>query len=287
MWLMAMEKRNVHRGQIDQNRAIDDARRPMHAFERDTAIIGYLENRRNASVEALATLLATSAATIRRDLHRLEQAGLLRRTHGGAVLSNTLQVPAVTTDDEALARSVYQALAPGDAVIFDGQLVMPQVAKMLAVAPMRLIVVTNHLDTARVLLGQPGIEVIFLGGKLNPGGYTLPQPLGASDLKFLVANKAFVEVEGVHPTAGITTMTPESARFKHDLLQHALSKTVVAPFGRWGLSFPHRITLVSEVDCWITTQIDPARRDELAGLKCVLKVAPETAPIFDGKTDHA
>jgi len=121
---------------------------------------------------------------------------------------------------------------------------------------------------ARTLLGKPGIDVILLGGKLHPAGYTLPQPLGASDLKFLVANKAFVEVEGVHHAAGATTTADEDARFKHDLLQHAMHKTVVAPASRAGLVFAHRIAVMSEIDCWITTPLDDAQRDSAVAMQC-------------------
>src|SRR6202158_3994911 len=229
----------------------------MLAAERHAAIVKTLEKKGQVSVDELSDFLATSAATIRRDLERLEKAGLLQRVHGGAVVAESpLPKPIYTSADEALARAIVRRLNPGDAVIFEGQRTMPLVAKMLGASPIRLIVVTNQLETAGALLSKPGIEVIFLGGKLHPSGYTLPQPLGASDLKFLVANKAFVEVEGVHPRAGITTTSADDARFKHDLLQHALEKNVVAPFGRWGLLFAHRIALPSEVDAWITTEID-------------------------------
>ena len=241
----------------------------MLAAERHARILQHLERQERVSVETLAERLATSAATVRRDLTRLAAAGLLQRVHGGAVRGSTVpEAPAPTAGDEALADAVYRRLASGDAVILEGQLVMPAVARQLAAEPMRLIIVTNQLDVARTLLGKPGIDVILLGGRLHPAGYTLPQPLGASDLKFLVANKAFVEVEGVHGAAGVTTTAVEDARFKHDLLQHALHKTVVAPGSRGGLVFAHRIAQMDDVDCWITTPLDDAQREIAAALSC-------------------
>jgi DeoR/GlpR family transcriptional regulator of sugar metabolism len=229
----------------------------------------HVERRERASVGELASVLKTSSATVRRDLSRLEDAGLLQRVHGGAVIARRpLATPAATEDDEALAHAVRSRLLPGDAVILAGQSVMPAVARRLASEPIRLIVVSNQLEIVHTLLGKPGIELILLGGKVHAGGYTSPQPLGASDLKFLVANKAFVEVEGVHPRAGVTTTLAQDAQFQRDLLQHALHKTVVAPASRWGLAFTHRVALAAEIDVWLTTGLDGAQRAEAAAFGC-------------------
>jgi len=240
------------------------------AAERHARILEQMGRLERVSVDELAKRLGTSAATVRRDLSRLAAAGLLHRVHGGAVAEAPVasRLPVRSVGEDTLAAAVYGRLATGDAVILEGQSVMPAVARRLAAQPMRLIIVTNQLDVARTLLGKPGIDVILLGGKLHPAGYTLPQPLGASDLKFLVANKAFVEVEGVHHAAGATTTADEDARFKHDLLQHAMHKTVVAPASRAGLVFAHRIAVMSEIDCWITTPLDDAQRDSAVAMQC-------------------
>lgn len=246
------------------------------AAERHARTLRHLEQRERASVEELARLLRTSFATVRRDLTQLAAAGLLRRVHGGAVLSAPLpKVPSATPEDEALALAVYRRLASGDAVVLEGRRVMPAVARRLASEPMRLIVVTNELDVAQALLGKPNVEVILLGGKLHPAGYTLPQPLGASDLKFLVANKAFIEAEGIHVAAGVTTTGADDARFKHDLLQHALHKTVVAAASCAGLIFGHRIAQIAEIDRWITTPLDGAQADIARTLSCEVIEARE------------
>ena len=225
----------------------------MLAAERHALILRQVERGERASVEELASALSTSTATVRRDLSRLQEAGLLHRVHGGAVV---------------VFRHICTDPRHRDAIILAGQLVMPLVARQLAIDPIRLIVVSNQLEIARTLLGKPGIEVILLGGKVHPAGYTLPQPLGASDLRLLVSNKAFVEVEGVHGTAGLTATGAEDAQFERELLQHALQKIVVAPARRWGLVFTHRIALGSGVDVWITTALEPAQREAAATLGC-------------------
>ena len=52
---------------------------------RFTAILTELQQTGRVSVDTLSDQLDVSVVTIRRDLDALEQKGLLRRTHGGAV----------------------------------------------------------------------------------------------------------------------------------------------------------------------------------------------------------
>jgi DeoR family fructose operon transcriptional repressor len=237
----------------------------MLSSERRDLMLRHLEHRRHAGVEELAEVLQSSMATVRRDLNRLEAAGLLKRVHGGAVVSGEPVARAeVSAGDEALARAIVGQLAPGDAVILEGQVVMPLVAKLLVAKPLRIVVISNQLEVARTLATRAGVDVIMLGGKVHPRGYTLPQTVSAGDLKFVVATKAFVEVEGLHAGAGATAAGADDARFKRELLQHAMRKYVVAPFARYGLAFAHRIARLGEIDAWITTAVAPEAKPSLA-----------------------
>jgi DeoR/GlpR family transcriptional regulator of sugar metabolism len=63
--------------------------------ERRRAILDRLRAAGKVAVEELAAAFSVSAPTIRTDLARLEEMGLLQRTHGGAVpASGTLFEPA-------------------------------------------------------------------------------------------------------------------------------------------------------------------------------------------------
>ncbi len=61
----------------------------MYIEERQTKIISQLNKSGRIDVSELADLFSTSKETIRRDLKDLEKAGLLIRTHGGAILPIT------------------------------------------------------------------------------------------------------------------------------------------------------------------------------------------------------
>lgn len=57
----------------------------MLPLERQNKILEILSKKKAVTVDELCALLYSSGATIRRDLQALENNGLLRRTHGGAV----------------------------------------------------------------------------------------------------------------------------------------------------------------------------------------------------------
>ena len=67
----------------------------MIADERRRKVSEIVGRRGFVSLAELATLLGASESTIRRDLEALDQAGSIRRTHGGAMAaSDSVAVPA-------------------------------------------------------------------------------------------------------------------------------------------------------------------------------------------------
>src|SRR6478736_2927313 len=63
---------------------------PMRQEDRLGAILALLADHGSVGVVETADRLGTSQATIRRDLQALEEQGLVKRTHGGAVPAGVL-----------------------------------------------------------------------------------------------------------------------------------------------------------------------------------------------------
>ena len=59
--------------------------------ERDKAILELLLKKKKVSVKELATTLYVSEPSVRRDLSRLENQHLIKRTHGGAMIDESVQ----------------------------------------------------------------------------------------------------------------------------------------------------------------------------------------------------
>lgn len=127
------------------------------------------------SLAELVDILDVSESTIRRDLEALEQQGLVRRTHGGAVYIKDTGGQAyafadreTTAADEkqAIGRAVAELITDGQAVLLDGGTTCYQVAR--AIAGRHLSVVTNALPIASLLSGEMATEVTLIGGYVYP-----------------------------------------------------------------------------------------------------------------------
>lgn len=78
----------------------------MYIEERQAKIISQLNSTGRIDVSELAGIFSTSKETIRRDLNDLEKAGMLIRTHGGAILP-TSQGDTVSSSPAAQIRTMY------------------------------------------------------------------------------------------------------------------------------------------------------------------------------------
>jgi DeoR family glycerol-3-phosphate regulon repressor len=142
---------------------------------RQAALIEEVRARGSVSVEALAAQFGVTLQTVRRDVQRLAEAGLVARFHGG------VRVPSSTTENIAyrqrqtlhadeksrIARAVAAALATrfpdGCSLILNIGTTTEAIAHELLRAR-HLRVITNNLNVAAILSDNPDCEVIVAGG---------------------------------------------------------------------------------------------------------------------------
>src|SRR3984885_15803907 len=77
---------------------------PETLNDRCELIIKFLLRSGSATIEEILSVAGSSAPSIRRDLARLENRGLIRRTHGGATLVEPLLYEPFRFDSMFLAR---------------------------------------------------------------------------------------------------------------------------------------------------------------------------------------
>lgn len=204
-------------------------------------ILQRLNESGSVGVAELATELGVSEASVRRDLHRLEQQHLLTRTHGGAVASGVLyELPMRYRGGQhheakrAIAAAAVTLVTPEtQSVGLNGGTTTTEVARALAGRP-GLRVVTNALNIASELAVRSTIELVVSGGSARPESYELVGPLAEQTLAHLNLDLAFIGVDGISPAAGLTTHHEVEAQTNRALARTAERVVVVADSSKIG-----------------------------------------------------
>ncbi len=157
----------------------------MHSAEREKLILDFLGERDFISFQDLEKKMQASPATIRRDLTRLMQAGLITRVRGGARLAERAQGGPGKSDGptrhlagvpfhenvhrnrqqkEAIGRAAAKLCSPGEAVMIDGGSTTLQMCPHLAGLGMQ--VLTNSLHIVSALLQQTGTRILVPAGQV-------------------------------------------------------------------------------------------------------------------------
>ncbi len=195
---------------------------PLYAEERRAAILEMLDRDASVQVAQLAEAFGVSRVTVRADLDALEQAGKLRRTHGGAVslrkrVTVSVQERRVNVNVEAkraIARAAATFVEDGDAILVDSGTTSLELVRALG-HTRDLTIVTCDLTVADYVdSSMPGAEVVMLGGHLRKGHRYTSGPLAVAALGLLHPDKSFVCPTAYAPGHGLLTNNREMAELK-------------------------------------------------------------------------
>jgi len=187
----------------------------MFALERMRIIKNYLFENQQVEVHSLSTMLNVSEVTIRRDLEKLEQEGLLTRTYGGAVIRSELgEEPSgaaeAVDDAREIASVAINMIEDGDVIMLTSGGVGECVAKRL-VERSGVTVVTNYISVAVEISSQPANRVVLLGGDVAADGKSLYGSISVANLRRFHVNRLFAEVDGINDALDVTVVSHEKA----------------------------------------------------------------------------
>ena len=222
-------------------RAESSKQASLFAEERQQAILEGLRHQGKVTVEELRRRFKVSPPTIRTDLTRLEEQGLLRRTHGGAIaIGNTLYEPpfaerAVLRHEEkrAIALAAISLVHEDETILLDAGTTCYEIATLLREFK-RLTVITNSLAIAQTLTENDGIAVVLIGGNLQPRRRATLGPLAAQFLDPIHCDRAFIGMSGVHPTAGFSVIDFDAAQLKNKMITQSRQSVAVADSSKIG-----------------------------------------------------
>ncbi len=183
----------------------EESFRYTSAPERREKVVQYIADQGYCTIAALSESLGVSEMTIRRDVTRLAAQGRVRSFRGGVgapprqdVVGSdySLRDLKMGAAKRAIAREAIELVAPGSVIALDAGTTTSQVAQMMP-ADRKLQVVTHSLPAVSALVGNPGVEIICLGGILHPESLSFDGPATLAAIEALQIETLFLAASGI------------------------------------------------------------------------------------------
>lgn len=245
----------------------------MLAETRRRAIADVLRDNGAVTVSELESRFGVSAMTARRDLIELERRGLVRRTHGGAVLptasahedSFARRLSSAADAKQRLAEEAVARLSARQTVYLDSSTTAHYVARQIVQAGIEATILTNSLPIMELVFGEgaSGVDLIAMGGNLRRLTRSFVGPFAVRTVQGHFADHLFLSIKGLTATGMLTDADPLEAEVKRAMIAQAGQSTLLIDHSKLtarGLSVIAPLSEVSEV---IADGLSPEEVDRL------------------------
>ncbi len=253
----------------------------MLSVKRLEEITKTLERDGSVDVGALSEQLGVTTKTIRQDLVKLEELGLLERVHGGAVLKQSengiypiqQRKRQSLAEKERIARAAMAYVGEGDTIILDGGSTTLQLAKLLG--DKRIVVVTNDMLIAAELLSKENVTLYVTGGKLRREGvFTLLGREAERTIRRYNANRLFLATSALDFRHGLMVLSEDEAEVKKAMIAVAKEVVCLADYSKFHKSAFVSFASLKDIQVMVTDdRIPAADRDYLKEQGIKLEIA--------------
>ena len=251
----------------------------MWVEERQSRILSQLKRDKRVEADRLAQDFKVSRETIRRDLKILEERGLIRRTHGGALMSEQSKESPFEqrkvsriAEKRALCQAAVSLMMPGGSYFIDAGSTTAIIGELMGDLR-EMSIVTNSIELAMtVRKNNPAIDVVLLGGTIASDVPATYGEMTLRQLRNFHADIALVSPVGIDPGVGVSYYDLAEADLAGQMLENARQKVVIADASKCGVVSRAIVAECKEVDVLITDETDTAEFLE-AGLRRVVHAA--------------
>ncbi len=212
----------------------------MFTEERQSAILLCLQDKGKVKVKNLSEKFQVSEDCIRKDLKTLENAGKLKRTYGGAIMSQDYPLQRNVIDrrnyhldkKKIIAEKAMGLIKDNETIFIDISTTNIELAKLIAASRRRMVVVSNMIDILQILVQNPNVTVIGTGGTMYQGVNGFMGAATIEVLKQYSFDRAFLGSCGVDMVdLTVTTLGVEDGLTKKAVIQSSRHKYVVVAVG--------------------------------------------------------
>lgn len=234
----------------------------MFIEERHQAILDAIKQNGRISIGEIQQKFDVSVDSARRDLRILEEKGLLKRTHGGAIpiLPVGFMPPRKRNFDDlegydnyaAIAENAASLIQSGDVVYLTGGAFGFLLLKFLP-KNISYTLVINSITLANKLTDWDNVTVYVVGGKMRmTDGAPVVDSMATAFVKNLHFDLSFITGAGVTASFGLSNSTDETATFQRAVIQNSRQNVLLMPSQKVGVDSFVKVSEIHKFDTLIT-----------------------------------
>jgi len=231
---------------------------------RQQQMLGLVRQQGFVSVEALAQHFTVTAQTIRRDINALCRHGLLRRYHGGAGLPSSVENVAYTARQvlnprakERIALEVARHI-PNQASLYITLGTTTEAVASALLDHEGLRVITNNLNVATILSGNPSFEVIIAGGVVRHRDRGVTGEATIDFINQFKVDYAVMGISGIEQDGSLLDFDYREVRVLQAIMRNARSVLLAADHSKFGRNALVRVADLGDVSVLFTDAEPPA-----------------------------
>ena len=215
------------------------------------------------TVDELALRFDVTPQTIRKDLNELCDGRLLARTHGGAMLSSGVENLAyearrhMAAAEKVVIGKHAARLIPNDCSLFINIGTTTEEVARALIHHEGLLVITNNIHVASILMPCPAIEVILAGGMVRKSDGGIVGEAAADFISQFKVDHAVIGASALDEDGAMLDFDYHEVRVAKAIMQNARSVMLVADAMKFTRTAPVRIGHLSDVDVFVTDRPPP------------------------------
>jgi DeoR family glycerol-3-phosphate regulon repressor len=236
----------------------------MSPNPRQIKLLTVVQTKGSVTVDELADTLDVTLQTVRRDVQRLADEGLLTRFHGGVrVPSSTieniahLQRESLNADGKTRIARLVAAAVPNDcSLILNIGTTTEAIARAL-LQHSGLRVITNNLNVASILSANAKSEVIVVGGVVRGRDRGIVGEAAVDFIRQFKVDIALIGISGIEADGSLRDYDYREVKVSQTIIAHAREVWLAADISKFNRPAMVEVATLSQIDRLFTDAPPP------------------------------
>jgi len=236
----------------------------MSANPRQLQLLHTVQEQGSVTVERLAESLGVTLQTVRRDVQKLADEGLLTRFHGGVrVPSSTVEniahlqrVQLNAPEKNRIARAIAAAIPNDCSLILNIGTTTEAVARAL-LEHTGLRVITNNLNVASILSANSQSEVIVVGGVVRGRDQGIVGEAAVDFIRQFKVDIGLIGISAIESDGSLRDFDYREVKVSQTIISHAREVWLAADASKFNRAAMVEVAQLSSIDRLFSDAIPP------------------------------